>query len=91
MPDTAALIAVPLPLSNPVTVVRSVIAGVVVAVATVPARPFADTTDTLLTEPAPEAGKAAVRSTNHFSQTGLKMARLVLSSTKMGSAQVGGG
>ena len=34
-------------------VVVSVIAGVVVAVATVPAKPLADTTDTLVTEPEP--------------------------------------
>ena len=33
--------------------VVSVIAGVVVAVATVPAKPLADTTDTLVTEPEP--------------------------------------
>ena len=51
MPLVAALIAVPLPLSKPVMVVESVIAGVVVAVATVPASPLADTTDTLVTEP----------------------------------------
>ncbi len=43
--------AVPLPLSKPVTVVLNVIAGVVVAVATVPARPLAETTDTLVTVP----------------------------------------
>ena len=52
MPLAAALIAVPLPLSRPVMVVESVIAGVVVAVATVPANPLADTTDTLDTLPA---------------------------------------
>jgi hypothetical protein len=51
VPLVAALIAVPLPLSRPVTVVESVIAGVVVAVATVPASPLADTTDTLVTVP----------------------------------------
>jgi hypothetical protein len=34
-----------------VTVVLNVIAGVVVAVATVPARPLAETTDTLVTVP----------------------------------------
>ena len=51
MPLVAALIAVPLPFSTPVTVVDSVTAGVVVAVATVPARPLADTTDTLETVP----------------------------------------
>lgn len=41
----------PLPLSRPVMLVVSVIAGVVVAVATVPAKPFADTTETLVTVP----------------------------------------
>ena len=53
----AAEIAVPLPLSKPVIVVVSVIAGVVVAVVTVPAKPLADTTDTLVTVP---CGLAAV-------------------------------
>ena len=53
MPLAAALIAVPLPFSSPVMVVESVIAGVVVAVATVPASPLADTTDTLVTVPPP--------------------------------------
>lgn len=43
--------AVPLPLSRPVIVVDRVMAGVVVEVATVPAKPLADTTDTLVTEP----------------------------------------
>ena len=38
-------------MSRPVMVVESVIAGVVVAVATVPASPLADTTDTLDTVP----------------------------------------
>jgi hypothetical protein len=51
VPLVAALIAVPSPFSTPVTVVESVTAGVVVAVATVPARPLADTTDTLETVP----------------------------------------
>jgi hypothetical protein len=46
--------AVALPLSKPVTVVVSVMAGVVEALATVPAKPFADTTDTEVTEPVPE-------------------------------------
>ena len=55
MPLVAALIAVPLPFSSPVMVVDSVIAGVVVAVATVPASPLADTTDTLDTVPRPIA------------------------------------
>ena len=51
MPLVAALIAVPSPLSTPVIVVESVIAGVAVAVATVPANPLADTTETLVTVP----------------------------------------
>ena len=55
MPLVAALIAVPLPFSRPVMVVDRVIAGVVVAVATVPASPLADTTDTLDTVPSPIA------------------------------------
>ena len=50
---TAALIAVPLPLSMPVIVVDSVMAGVEVAVATVPAKPLADTTETVVTVPLP--------------------------------------
>jgi len=49
--DPAALIAVPFPLRTPVIVVVRVIAGVVVAVATVPANPFAVTTETLVTVP----------------------------------------
>ena len=48
---TAAEMAVPLPLSKPVMDVLSVMAGVVVAVATVPAKPLAETTDTLVTVP----------------------------------------
>ena len=55
MPAVAALKAVPLPFTIPLTVVESVIAGVVVAVATVPLRPFAETTETLVTVPEPEA------------------------------------
>ena len=51
MPAAAAEIAVPFPLSTPVTVVLRVIAGVVVAVATVPASPLADTTDVEVTVP----------------------------------------
>lgn len=43
--------AVPLPLSKPVMDVLSVMAGVVVAVATVPAKPLAETTDTAVTVP----------------------------------------
>jgi hypothetical protein len=53
VPATAALIAVPLPLRTPVIDVVNVIAGVVVAFATVPAKPFAETTDTLVTVPEP--------------------------------------
>ena len=51
--------AVPLPFKTPVTLVVRVIAGVVVAVATVPAKPFADTTDTLVTVP-PDVGVTQV-------------------------------
>lgn len=47
----AAEIAVPLPCRMPVMVVESVMAGVVVAVATVPASPLADTTETEVTVP----------------------------------------
>lgn len=47
----AALIAVPLPERIPVTDVLRVIAGVVVAFATVPAKPFAETTETVVTVP----------------------------------------
>ena len=53
MPALAALIAVPLPLSKPVIDVVSVIAGVVVALATVPAKPLAETTLTVVTVPEP--------------------------------------
>jgi hypothetical protein len=49
----AALIAVPLPFRTPVMLVESVIAGVVVAFATVPANPLADTTETVVTVPDP--------------------------------------
>ena len=60
MPLVAALMAVPLPLSKPVMVVESVIAGVVVAVATVPASPLADTTDTDVTVPVAAADQVGV-------------------------------
>ena len=49
----AALIAVPLPLIKPVTLVPSVIAGVVVAVATLPTKPFALVTLVDVTVPPP--------------------------------------
>ena len=42
-----------MPLTTPVTDVDNVMAGVVVAVATVPAKPLAVTTDTLVTVPEP--------------------------------------
>ena len=45
--------AVPLPLITPVIVVDNVMAGVVVAVATVPAKPLADTTEAEVTVPEP--------------------------------------
>jgi hypothetical protein len=44
-------IEVPFPDNTPVAVVEIVIAGVVVAVATVPAKPLADTTETEVTVP----------------------------------------
>lgn len=50
-PRVAALIAVPLPCKIPVTVVEMVMAGVLVAVATVPAKPLALTTETEVTVP----------------------------------------
>jgi hypothetical protein len=56
LPDpvvVAALIAVPLPFKTPVIDVVSVIAGVVVEVATVPVKPLAETTDTEVTVPVP--------------------------------------
>ena len=59
MPEVAAEIAVPLPFSSPVTVVDRVMAGVVVAVATVPARPFAETTETDWTVPDVPASDAS--------------------------------
>ena len=51
MPAVAAEIAVPLPLRIPVIVVEIVIAGVEEAVATVPAKPLPEVTDTELTVP----------------------------------------
>jgi len=53
LPIVTALIAVPLPFRIPVMLVEIVIAGVVVAVATVPANPFAEVTETLVTLPVP--------------------------------------
>ena len=50
MPDVAALIAVPLPLSNPVIVVDNVNAGVAPP-ELLPANPFAETTETAVTVP----------------------------------------
>lgn len=47
----AADMAVPFPDKMPVTVVEIVIAGVLVAVATLPANPLAETTETLVTVP----------------------------------------
>ena len=49
----AADIAVPSPLSNPVTEVFTVITGVVVGVATSPANPLAVATETFVTVPVP--------------------------------------
>jgi hypothetical protein len=65
LPDpvvVAADIAVPFPWRIPVIVVERVIAGVLVAVATVPAKPLAVTTDTDVTVPVVgviQAGKPA--------------------------------
>ena len=56
---TAALMAVPLPFRIPVTVVVSVMAGVVVALATVPAKPLAVTTEAIVTVPVPAEPLAA--------------------------------
>lgn len=56
----AAEIAVPLPERMPVIVVLKVMAGVVVEVATVPAKPFALTTETLVTVPALEAASTKI-------------------------------
>ena len=50
----------PLPFKSPVTLVVRVMAGVVVAVATVPAKPFAETTDTLVTVPTNALAKVIV-------------------------------
>lgn len=55
VPETAAATAVPFPTRTPVMVVDRVMAGVVVAVATLPANPFAVMTDTLVTVPEPDA------------------------------------
>ena len=52
MPELAALIAVPLPLSNPVMEVDNVRAGVAPPLED-PANPFALTTDTAVTVPEP--------------------------------------
>ena len=43
----------PSPFKSPVMLVEIVIAGVVVSVATVPPKPFADTTEVLVTVPLP--------------------------------------
>ena len=58
---TAAEIAVPLPFKTPVTLVVRVMAGVLVAVATVPAKPLADTTETLVTVPLVAGAASAAR------------------------------
>jgi len=51
----AAEIAVPFPFKRPVMLVVKVIAGVVVAFATVPVNPFVETTETVVTVPVPLA------------------------------------
>ena len=60
MPETAAEIAVPSPFRTPVMLVERVIAGVVVALATVPANPFAETIETVETVPVADAFEAIV-------------------------------
>ncbi len=56
MPDVAAEIAVEFPFNTPVIVVLRVTAGVEVGFATVPAKPFAETTETDVTLPVPITG-----------------------------------
>ena len=51
VPAVAAEIDVPFPFNKPVIVVEIVIAGVEVAVATVPANPLAEVTETVVTVP----------------------------------------
>lgn len=58
MPAVAADSAVPLPFAIPFTDVVNVMAGVVLAVATVPPKPLADTTDAVVIVP-PEEFKVA--------------------------------
>jgi hypothetical protein len=58
---TPAEMAVPFPFRIPVIVVESVIAGVVVGVATVPAKPLAETTDTVVTVPPPATAVSVKR------------------------------
>ena len=62
MPAVAALKAVPFPLTMPLTVVDSVMEGVVVGVATVPDSPFAVATDALVTVPPEFKGVAQIPS-----------------------------
>ena len=54
-PIVTAEIAVPLPCSSPVILVEIVIAGVLEALATDPAKPFALATETVVTDPPPDA------------------------------------
>ena len=75
----AALIAVPLPAkTGELTDVVRVIAGVLVAVATVPANPLAVTTDTLETVPDP-AAKYVARSSTVICQTAVERETPILS------------
>lgn len=74
----AALMAVPLPDRMPVMVVVRVIAGVLVAVATVPAKPLAVTTETLETVPDP-AAKYVARSSTVICQTAVERETPILS------------
>ena len=65
MPAVAADIAVPSPFKTPVILVVIVIAGVELAVATVPVNPFALVTLTVVTVPAPAPPVVASASLIH--------------------------
>ncbi len=75
----AALMAVPFPAKTGLfTVVERVIAGVVVAVATVPASPFAETTETDVTVPAPATVEVRTRPVIESISIGRTVVELVL-------------
>lgn len=74
----AAEIAVPFPERMPVTVVERVMAGVVVLSATVPAKPFAETTETSVTVPDPDAASVRRRPVVASIRKGSTVVALVL-------------